>query len=129
MKRLWCRRPGLDAGDDTADPAPAAGGVMEFLEAADLAGGRIGLEPGRGARLQGCVPLGHHQPGVSQLADGGLGHRISLRHHRSLPRVFDALAGPAHAGRQLLRCLPLVVVKLARKDLVSPVRDGAGHPA
>ena len=28
---------GLDAGDDPADPAPAAGGVIEFLEAADLA--------------------------------------------------------------------------------------------
>src|SRR6266511_1359314 len=36
---------GLDAGDDAADPAPAAGGVMELLEAADLARGRRGLRP------------------------------------------------------------------------------------
>src|SRR5512132_320476 len=43
---------GLDAGDDAADPAPAAGGVMELLEAADLAAARIGLEAGGGARLE-----------------------------------------------------------------------------
>ena len=42
----------FDPGDDAADPAPAAGGVKEFLEAADLAGARIGLETGGGARLQ-----------------------------------------------------------------------------
>src|SRR5512132_3892657 len=43
---------GLDAGDDAADPAPAAGGVKELLEAADLAIARRGLEAGRGARLE-----------------------------------------------------------------------------
>src|SRR6266540_7128697 len=43
---------GLDAGDDAADPAPAAGGVMELLEAADLARGRRGLETAGGAFLE-----------------------------------------------------------------------------
>src|SRR5512144_1732874 len=43
---------GLDAGDDAADPAPATGGVMELLEAADLAGGRRGLETAGGAFLE-----------------------------------------------------------------------------
>src|SRR5512144_2932852 len=43
---------GLDAGDDAADPAPGLGGVMEFLEATDLASARIGLEAGRGAFIE-----------------------------------------------------------------------------
>src|SRR5512132_261365 len=43
---------GLEAGDDAADPAPAAGGVMELLEAADLARGRRGLETAGGAFLE-----------------------------------------------------------------------------
>ena len=43
---------GLDAGDDAADPAPGLGGVEEFLEAADLAFARIGLEARRGAFLE-----------------------------------------------------------------------------
>ncbi len=43
---------GLDAGDDAADPAPAAGGVMEFLEATDLASARMGLEARRSAFLE-----------------------------------------------------------------------------
>src|SRR5512134_3943856 len=43
---------GLDAGDDAADPAPAAGSVVEFLKAAHLAGAGIGLEAGQGAGLQ-----------------------------------------------------------------------------
>src|SRR5512132_2339232 len=43
---------GLDAGDDPANPAPAAGGVEEFLEAADLAVARVGPEACCGARLQ-----------------------------------------------------------------------------
>ena len=42
----------FDACDDAADPAPAAGGVVELLEAADLPSTRIGLEAGNGARLQ-----------------------------------------------------------------------------
>jgi hypothetical protein len=59
---------GLDAGDDTADPPPAAGGVMEFLEAADLAGVRIGLEAGRGARLQ-AADVALQRAGGSQAED------------------------------------------------------------
>src|SRR4249919_2261975 len=43
---------GLDSGDDAADPAPGLGGVMEFLEAADLASARRGLEARRDAFLQ-----------------------------------------------------------------------------
>src|SRR5512132_786390 len=43
---------GLDAGDDPADPAPAAGGVEELLEATHFAIARRGLEAGGDARLQ-----------------------------------------------------------------------------
>src|SRR3954470_9178756 len=45
-------RPDFDAGNDPLGPAPAAGGVVEFLEAPDLGGPGTGGEPGGGARLQ-----------------------------------------------------------------------------
>ena len=48
---------GLDARDDAADPAPAAGGVEELLEATDLLSGRIGLETSRGAFQTADVAL------------------------------------------------------------------------
>src|SRR5512140_1603226 len=41
---------------------------MEFLEAADLAGGRIGLEAGRGARLQ-AADVALQRAGGSQAED------------------------------------------------------------
>src|SRR5512132_3002968 len=41
-----------EVDDEAADPAPAAGGVMELLEAADLARGRRGLETAGGAFLE-----------------------------------------------------------------------------
>lgn len=44
---------GLDTGDDALDPAPAGGPVEEFLEPAQLAARRGGIEAGLGAGLQG----------------------------------------------------------------------------
>src|SRR5919112_4390193 len=44
-------RPDLDARNDPLGPAPASGGVIEFLEAPNLGRG-TGGEPGGGARLQ-----------------------------------------------------------------------------
>src|SRR5437764_14682096 len=45
--------PDLDAGDDTLDPAPAFGGIVELYEAAQLAAGRRRLEAFGRALLQG----------------------------------------------------------------------------
>src|SRR5512144_1796328 len=55
---------GLDAGDDAADPAPGLGGVMEFLEATDLASARIGLEAGRKSYIPSISVLWAKETGL-----------------------------------------------------------------
>src|ERR1700720_2881488 len=46
--------PGLDAGDDALDPAPALGGIVELPEAPHLAAPGCRLEARGGALLQRC---------------------------------------------------------------------------
>lgn len=50
-------RPRLDTGDDTLDPTPAAGGIMEFGEATDLVRPRRPC-PGAGLQRDDMGPQG-----------------------------------------------------------------------
>jgi IS5 family transposase len=67
------------------------------------------------------VPLGHHQPSVGQLADGGLGHWIGPRHRRPLPHILCPLAGPHHADQKALRRLPLRFVQATLEHVFGPM--------
>src|SRR3984893_1622748 len=75
--------PGLDAGDDALDPAPALRGIVELPEASHLAAPRCCLEARGGALLQRC----------DMPAECGVGGKAEDPIHPVLPAPVEHFRG------------------------------------
>src|SRR5689334_14678687 len=101
--------PGLDAGDDALDPAPALGGIVELPEAPHLAAPGRRLEARGGALLQRC----------DMTAECGVGGQAEDPIHPVLPAPSRTLPGKHNGCRHAAGSRPLANQSLSRSPIQS----------